>query len=70
MFPIKIDCDRNITTKEVELTQPKYPNMYSKDLDCKQQIQFEDNEVVHLSFLNVNLVDPNMELDDNFACFE
>ena len=54
-----VECNKTISSRGVEVTQPDYPNMYEPKMDCKQLIQFNDNETVTLTFVEVNMVDTN-----------
>ena len=63
-----VDCNKTISSKGVELTQPNYPNMYETELDCKQLIQFNDNETITLTFVDFNLIDSPEIWDPIMTC--
>ena len=67
-FSLMVDCNRTISIKGVELTQPNYPNMYESKMDCKQLIQFNNNETVTLTFVELNAVDPNVDWEPTMTC--
>ena len=66
-----IDCNITITTNGVEITQKGYPNEILKNQECKQGFEFNKNEIVTLTFLELFLHPHNyLPMDPNHICDE